>query len=253
MKRKILNFTKRINFLGETNLVYCKVFIIFFFMFGCGDKPVIFSDNIGEDSFSCPSNFSGKIEKYNEISRKKTKEFHVINGKRNGISTVWSLGGNKISEEMYRDGLQDGKSIEWWESGRKKVESFYDMGVAKHSFYWGENGVLLSEITRNDNQIVNIKHLENGGIEEYIHDVKKDLIKFSAWNNMKTKIKEYSLQNGKMHGKYIVWNEKGIKVYECIYKNGLGFGKFKQWDNDGQFQGEYSFSDSPEHHKFETK
>lgn len=206
----------------------------------CGSKPEILSDNIDDDSFSCSSNFSGIIEKYNKTSHIKTKEFHIHNGKRNGISTTWDLKGIKFSEKMFKDNMQHGKSIEWWDNGQMKNEQDFVMGKLIHSINWAKDGTLLYKTTLNGTKNITLKYMTNGEIEEYENDIVNNMqkIKISTYNKSNIKIKEYTINQGKYEGKYIKWNDKGVKIYECNYEKGKDYRKTKQWDDNGEFLGE---------------
>ncbi len=48
---------------------------------------------------------------------------------KNGFHTEYFENGQKMSEENYKDGKLDGKSIEWYENGQIKSEKYYKDGV----------------------------------------------------------------------------------------------------------------------------
>jgi antitoxin component YwqK of YwqJK toxin-antitoxin module len=54
--------------------------------------------------------------------------------------------GKKESEIHMKDGLYDGVSTSWYESGNKKAETLYKNDTLKMDTFWFENGTKKYEI-----------------------------------------------------------------------------------------------------------
>ena len=86
-------------------------------------------------------------------------------GKRNGKSTYWYIGGElKMSEENWINGKQDGKQLEWNLDGRLWKEQNYKNGVQEGlQKTWYHSGVLSSETFYSNDEILYRKCWDKNG------------------------------------------------------------------------------------------
>ena len=71
------------------------------------------------------------------------------NGVRNGKKTIWYLNGKKKVKEEYLNGVLDGDKLEWYENGNMKTRTSYTEGRETGLYYeWFENGKKKLEVDK---------------------------------------------------------------------------------------------------------
>jgi hypothetical protein len=73
-----------------------------------------------------------------KMVRKSWKKY--IDGKINGLYTMWYEGGQKWPEGNYVDGKENGLHITWFENGQKRREELYKMRELINEKEWNEKG-----------------------------------------------------------------------------------------------------------------
>ena len=121
--------------------------------------------------------------------------------------------GRKLAEGNYKDGKQEGLTVEWHENGLKKAEANFNDGKQEGlAVEWHENGLKKAEGNWKDGKQegLAVKWHENG-------------LK-AVENNWK-----YSKQEGLAVG----WHENGLKAGESDWKDGKKISS-KYWNNKGE-------------------
>lgn len=84
--------------------------------------------------------FKGVVSDRYPNGKKKSEE-NYINGKREGLYTVWHLNGQKASEQNYINGMEEGVGTAWYETGQKRMEGNFANGKKEGlSTEWYKNG-----------------------------------------------------------------------------------------------------------------
>lgn len=85
--------------------------------------------------------FTGKYEEYYSRNGQKKSETNYIDGKVNGMYSLWHENGRKKTEINYKDGEINGLFIWWYENGQKMSETNYiDGKINGATIEWDENG-----------------------------------------------------------------------------------------------------------------
>ncbi len=70
--------------------------------------------------------FNGTFVEYSVYGQeKKRAEENYKNGKKDGLSILWTRTGEKASEAIYKDGKQNGRETVWYKNGQKAAEGSY--------------------------------------------------------------------------------------------------------------------------------
>lgn len=109
--------------------------------------------------------FTGVVVKFNE--KWKLRYIHtMINGKKEGLSTIWDESGKKAGELNYINGKREGLNTEWHESGEKSSEVNFVNGKKEGLMTsWYQNGQKKSEFNFVNDKIVSIKKWDKDGNE----------------------------------------------------------------------------------------
>jgi antitoxin component YwqK of YwqJK toxin-antitoxin module len=86
-----------------------------------------------------------KIEKHKYPNGKIKAELRYVNGKLNGISTMYYPNGIIKARENYRDGLLDGLTKRYYEQGQLMSEEFYRHGKLMYKRVFSLDGTLTGE------------------------------------------------------------------------------------------------------------
>ncbi len=123
-----------------------------------------------------------------------------VDGKEDGIQSMWYKNGQKQNESIYKDGLINGLTVTWYENGQKDNE-----GIRRNSknegklTFWYENG--------------------NKKWEQYYKNDMQDGISTSWYENGQKEF-ETHYKDDKMNGISISWAKDGSERRESYYKNG---------------------------------
>ncbi len=144
------------------------------------------------------------------------REYFVKNNKINGTYTLWNEDGKIESETFYKDGLQDGKFIEYLKDG--KLTHYYKNGLIQKSLC-SLNGKKTAKVEKisNKKKILDF-YCKNGKVDG----------KFLSWYRNGNKKEIFFYKNGLLHGKQTIWGRSIIN-----YKNGLLDGKSTVWPPNG--------------------
>ena len=83
----------------------------------------------------------GEWVSYYHSTGKKRFEYNFKNGKQDGLSIEWYENGQKDFEGTYKDGILDGLYTEWYENGQKKIEGIFKDGKPNKLIgKWSEDG-----------------------------------------------------------------------------------------------------------------
>lgn len=92
-------------------------------------------------ALSLAAGWNSDVGRSSYPSAKVRTEGVVINGLLDGPSIMYYESGVKISETNYRSGLLHGKTTSFYESGEKKSEALYQYGILNGiSITWDESG-----------------------------------------------------------------------------------------------------------------
>ncbi len=174
------------------------------------------------------------------------EEVHYKDGKREGLTTCFSLTGNESAKIIYKnDKPWIGEWIIWYPNGLKKESGIYENGEKQSPWTtWFENGQKKSVIHYKES----IKH---GLYTEWNKDgrLTKD-IEYDMGNPISEYIVEYkgesyteiNRRNGELSGSYIKWYTNGKKCEEGVYKYGRKGGVWTSWHENGEksLHGKYS-------------
>ncbi len=146
---------------------------------------------------------------------------------------------SKKAEEWYESNkYQDGKIIEWYRNGQKKIEgNFKDDQPYGKFVAWDESGKIIAEAD------VNVTTADGRGvIGFYGNELIKSIIntknnqangKFIRWyKNGKIQF-EGTFKNGKID-ELTGWDEKGRIQSEVVYRNDVKIGKATEWHINGE-------------------
>jgi len=166
------------------------------------------------------------------------EEVTFDNGKRNGLTTLFSPNGNQNAKISYKESLPwNGEWSSWYADGNKKESGFYEQGMKKSPWTsWFENGQKKREINYENNK----KH---GSYTEW--NIKGKLVKDITYEQG-SPISEYLVTyqgegyteinkyKGKLSGSYISWYSNGKKQEEGSYRDGKKNGNWDGWYLNGE-------------------
>jgi formylglycine-generating enzyme required for sulfatase activity len=171
--------------------------ITFLLLFGCGEED--FNDTKTVDEIIANAADSSKIQ----TRMVKGKELFFEINKQTPYSGWYKImypsGQVRLLSEV-KEGLQDGKFVQWFENGQKKLEATFLKGEShgKASFYY-KNGQLEQEVEWQNGlqQGKEISWYENGQVSE-----------------------ETYYHQGKADGISKTWAKNGDMIQELVFKNG---------------------------------
>ncbi len=85
------------------------------------------------------------VEKHAYSNGKIKAELRYVNGKLNGISTMYYPNGKIKARENYRDGMLDGLTKRYYEQGQLMSEEFYRRGKLLYKRVFSLDGTLTGE------------------------------------------------------------------------------------------------------------
>ena len=166
------------------------------------------------------------------------EEIHYKNGKREGLTTYFSMTGNESAKIIYKDNYPwNGEWTTWYPDGIKKESGNYEAGEKQSPWSaWYENG--------QKKYVMNYKNsLKHGLYTEWSIDgrLTKD-IEYDMGRPISEYIVEYEGQgyielnrrNGELSGSWIEWYANGRKSEEGVYKYGKKGGLWTAWYENGE-------------------
>ncbi|NCG28410.1 MAG: hypothetical protein GWP42_12810 [Verrucomicrobiales bacterium] len=109
------------------------------------------------------SPYTGKSFELYDNGQKITEE-NWKDGEQEGLTTGWYENGRKSSEIIYKDGKHDGLWSEWYENGQKKFEGNFKDGKADEPWVlWHENGQKKWEVNFKDGKKISQKYWNSKG------------------------------------------------------------------------------------------
>lgn len=138
------------------------------------------------------------------------------------IETGYHPNGNIMYEIEYKGSMKNGKSVYYFQDGRKEIEYTYQDDLLEGTVTrWYFNGnIEYEENYRNNNLDGQSRHYYLGG----------------------TLAEEKNYKNGELHGEYKVYWENGAKKIAGSYSNGLYQGEWEYFNEQGIRVGEASFN-----------
>ena len=103
-------------------------------------QDMLFRDGLIYEIIAEETPFTGVVlDRYPNGKKKSVANY--INGKREGLYTVWHLNGQKASEQNYINGMEEGVGTAWYETGQKRMEGNFANGKKEGlSTEWYKNG-----------------------------------------------------------------------------------------------------------------
>ena len=165
---------------------------------------------------------------------KKSMEYNLLNGLKDGKAIIYDSLGNKFGEGSYLNGKQIGKWIYYFLSGNKLAEGNYSKGDES------EKG--LSGVPKNGRDGIWNFYYENGKINENTHykDGLQNGARKSYFENGQLNESE-DYQNGSLNGIRKVYSEKGFLKEEGNYVNGQVHGLVTFYYENGNKEKEASY------------
>ena len=171
--------------------------------------------------------FTGIMTCINPDDKQKVYQVTYKDGIENGIAISWYENGQKKSKVNYINKNKNGEATKWFENGqRKSIQDYKDDTKHGKKITWYENGVKKSEGN----------YLNGKKVGHWIW-----------WYENTQKEEEVGYIDGNKDGQFISWYENGIKKQEGLYKNGAYEGKWVIWFDNGDKQGEENFLNGMRH------
>ena len=166
------------------------------------------------------------------------EEVHYKNGRREGLTTYYSLTGNESAKIQYKEDLPwSGEWTLWYLDGAKKESGFYDQGKKEGPWSaWYNSG--------QKKHVMNFKNSKKHGLyTEWNEDgrLTKD-IEYDMGMPLTEYVVEYqgdgylelNRRNGELSGSWIKWYANGKKSEEGVYKYDKKGGLWTGWYENGQ-------------------
>ena len=173
------------------------------------------------------------------------EEVHYKDGKRQGLTTYFSMSGNESAKIIYQNGRPwNGEWTTWYPDGNKKESGTYLDGEKQSPWTaWYDNG--------QKKYVIHYKNsLEHGLYTEWNEDgrLTKD-IEYDTGKPVSEYLVEYqgegyteiNRRNGELSGSWIKWHANGKKDEEGLYKYGKKGGAWTGWYKNGEkrYYGKY--------------
>ncbi len=131
----------------------------------------------------------------------------------NGTWNRWWFAGGTMESVAVRDGLRQGRCVQWHGNGRKQSEGKYEKGEKKGKWlYWDQEGRRCRE-------------------EHYVRGKRSGIIR--EWYGSGQLMSVCDWQNGSNHGQYSFWFANGVKAIEGQFVRGRWAGKWTIYDKGG--------------------
>ena len=118
--------------------------------------PVFYTERDGDRGEGILIN--GKLDGLHTMwyeNGQKKKEGNFKDGKQDGLHTMWHENGQKGRERTYKDGKIDGLITKWYENGQKSGEGIWKDGQYDELWtYWYDNGQKKREQTYKDGETI---------------------------------------------------------------------------------------------------
>ena len=95
---------------------------------------------------------------------RKLAEGNYKDGKQEGLTVEWHENGQKKAEGNWKDGKQEGLAVKWHENGQKAVENNWKYSKQEGlAVGWHENGLKAGESDWKDGKKISSKYWNNKG------------------------------------------------------------------------------------------
>ncbi len=136
-----------------------------------------------------------------------------------GKSVTWYEDGKKRTESYRKNGKREGFATQWHNNGQKHLNGYFKEGIPEGLVTeWYEDGQ---------------KHFETFFKKNKAGDL---WIEWNKWHENGEKWQEGFYKNGEEEGLWTTWNKSGQKQLEGHFKNGKPVGIWTIWDEEGNKQ-----------------
>lgn len=175
-----------------------------------------------------------------------TYEYTLIDGKQEGAGYSWYPNGRKKSESFYRDNLQEGEQIDYYNNEANSIKSrgTYTKGSnIGEGHTWYEDGMLesVSFSSIKDPRLSWSKAWhKNGQLQghRYFDEEEQLIISLFFYEDGKNKMIFREKLSGRQEGLTESWYESGQKKSESLYQHGRPVYS-KEWNEKGELIRQY--------------
>ena len=206
---------------------------------------------------------------YNNLQNRSGLKFKINDSKPYTGSTIQTFqNGQKALEGYFKEGLENGKWIEWHNNGQKESEGIYLDGKKDGEWIWWnsdgdtlkkgayENGLMegkwfFSFINKDNNEKQSLTGYFSSGDGSDLHENSGVPINgrnglFINKDKSEKILTEVRSKNGQMNGPFTTCHDNGQIRAQGSYKDGLLHGEFKNWDENGNIVFNGAFKDGEE-------
>ena len=196
--------------------------------------------------------FSGIVFDLNKETGKKTLEYSMLNGVKNGRYKKWDEKGEKLVEGRFKDGSFTGNWSFYHKIDDKTYTGTYipdTLDIERNGDFlklYDEN-TIMEFISKKNNEIDSLSWYENGlkKYERTYKDGKEDRL-HTEWYENGQKKEEGTYKDGKEDGLWTEWYEDGQKKEERTWKDGKEDGLWKRWYENGKKELEENYKNGKE-------
>jgi len=173
----------------------------------------------------------------------------AVSCQKTRIEKGYHPNGNLMYEIAYKGSMKNGKSVYYFQDGRKEIEYMYDDDLLEGKVTrWYFNGnIEYEENYRNNKLDGQSRHYYLGGSLAEEKNYKNGELHGDYkvyWENGAQKIAG-SYFNGLYHGEWEYFNEQGIRVGEAIFNQGSG--KMTGYHRSGRISREVNYKENLKH------
>ncbi len=230
--------------------------------------------NLFQSPFTSTASFvEGKLDGLWTISdayERKVFEVPYRNGQRNGTATWWYPTMTKMREVTFKDGMIDGKLLEWDDQNRLTRDEEYYQGqkIVRNVAYYRPNQPESEnyyrdaklEVEGEDDwwearpapMVTSGQRVQHGpaqawhsnGLPKMKGEYKNGarVGQFTWWHPNGNKQLEGSYENGQKQGRWIWRHANGMKAIEGQYEDDRPVGSWRWWDTEGKIEAEEQMS-----------
>ena len=189
------------------------------------------------------SNHEGFLTEWYANGGKKSKTFWK-NGMEEGVKLSWYEGGSRSRKRNFHKGKKDGLSTWWYENGQKKSETYWKNGEAhglKTSWHDNGNRSYKGYFEQGSKNGLETYYRRNGHIwRECSYKSGKREGLATEWYENGQRKSEVFWKDGKEDGTKTFWYENGHRHYRVNLKDGKEDGLQTYYRRNGQIWREYS-------------
>jgi len=200
-------------------------------------------------SKSTGEKLNGEFESYYPDGA-KYGVINLVNGKRDGITTVWHPNGKLKSIHNYSMGIENGDFSIFYENGNKEQTGIAGPNDSRQWTDWNISGYKESfyNFKYKDKPPISSKHWDSEGRRDrewvdrydngtmfkrkyYTHG--DPALEWTSWYPNGTKHTEINFMFGLLNGSVKYWNKEGVLAVDGQFKDSKEVGKWVFKDNDG--------------------